>query len=229
MRRRPTLIAFLAVALLALVVAAVLGAREQRTLAFTLGVPSFGTVATLAPGQQVCQEPIPPGDAFDAIDLQAGTPNRPVGPLAVTVVRADGRTPLGHGTLPAAAAGGQLRTVTVGRVDTQDAIAVCIRNAGRRSVAVGDGPDLSARTSSAQLDGRPIGADIQLVFRRHEARSTLALLPQALDRAALFRAGWIGPWLYWLLLAAVAIVVPALLARSLARAASSDSEPPGAD
>jgi hypothetical protein len=226
--RRPAVIAFLAVSLLALAAAAVLGARERRTLAFTLGVPSFGPVARLGAGEEACQQPILPSDAFDAVELQTGTPRRPGGPLAVTVRRTDGAL-LGRGTFPAARPGQQRRTVAVGRVDTRGPIAVCVRNAGTRAVALDGGPDVTARTSSAHLGDRALGADLDLVFRRDQPRSTLTLLPAILRRAALFRAGWIDPWLYWLLLAGAVIAVPALLARALARASLDESGRSGAD
>ncbi|HXE44432.1 MAG TPA: hypothetical protein VN635_04460 [Conexibacter sp.] len=227
--RRPAVIAFLALALAALATVVALGAGQRRSLAFTLGVTPFAPVATLQPGQQVCQQPIPAAAPFEAVELRVRAQRQPTGPLVVTVVRVADRAPLGRGTLADAAPRAQRRVVAVGHVDVGGEIALCVRDAGRRAVALYGGPDQSARTSSAYLDGRPLDADLDIVFRRADPVSTLTLLPRMLDSAALFRVGWIGPWLYWLLLAAVAIGVPLLLARSLGRATSGEGEPPRAD
>ncbi len=227
--RRPAVIAFVALAAVALAAVAVLGASERRSLAFTLGVTPYAPVATLEPGQQVCQAPIPAGASFDAVELQPSAQRRPSGPLYVTVARAGDRVVLGRGTLAVAAPRPQRRVVDVGHVDADGEIVVCVRAAGAGAVSLYGGPDQSARTSTAALDGRPLGADLDLVFRRAHAVSTVALLPRMLARAALFRGDWIGPWLYWLLLAAVALGVPLLLARALWSAASEEGEPPGAE
>src|SRR5438445_790264 len=79
-------------------------------------------------------------------------------------------------------------------------------------LALADG---AARGSTARIDGARTGNDLALVLRTAHRRSTLAKLPAMLGRAALFRGGWSGAWAYWLLLAAVLLVVPALLLRAL--------------
>jgi hypothetical protein len=53
----------------------------------------------------------------------------------------------------------------------------------------------------------------------------LATLPHAFERASVFRPGWVGPWLYWLLAAAVLLGIPVLLARALS-ASEERPEPP---
>jgi hypothetical protein len=50
----------------------------------------------------------------------------------------------------------------------------------------------------------------------------LELVPQAFERAALFRPAWVGPWTFWLLLGLVAAGVPLLLAAAY-RSAVTDS------
>jgi hypothetical protein len=48
-----------------------------------------------------------------------------------------------------------------------------------------------------------------------------------LDRAALFRAPWLGPWVYWILVAALFVVAPWLLLRALRSAVGGAPPAPG--
>ena len=74
---------------------------------------------------------------------------------------------------------------------------------------------MAARTSSAYVDGRRVPTDIALIFERDHARSALALVPTAFERAALFKPPWMGTWLVWALAAAVLLAVPLLIAAAL--------------
>lgn len=227
MRRRPALVAFALVALVATVGLLALAATEHRSVAFTLGVPNYYVTAELTPGREACQTPIPVPTAFDAIDFQVDTYRRAGSRLAVSVVDAHDGTILGGGVLAPGYRGDERRTVRVGDVSADREITVCIRNVGERKAGVIGGPDITARTSNQRLDGGATTADLDLVFRR-SARSTLAMVPEMLSRAALFRGSWIGPWTYWALLGCVLLAVPALIARALASTDVEDA-PPGAD
>ena len=55
-----------------------------------------------------------------------------------------------------------------------------------------------------------------VVFLTDERHSMLAQLPDVFERASVFRPGWVGPWVFWLLMALTLIGVPLLLARALA-------------
>ena len=187
------------------VVALVLVAALQRdSLAFTLGVARATPVARLAPGQQVCQRPIdvPAGGAFDRIALGV----RPAAPLRVTVRSAAGRT-LATGT----ASGGRAR---LDREVSTTPISVCLRNAGPGRAAVLGDADLSARTSTAALDGRPLHRDVSLVFQR-PPRSIASEVPRMLARAALFRFPGTGGWLYVVLAVLLVAAGPLLIARAV--------------
>jgi hypothetical protein len=223
--RRVALIAFLALALAGLGTVAIVGASRERTLAFTLGVQPSTPLVVLRAGETVCQAPIAVPAAFDGVELQPGTSRAPASPLDVVVRRLPDGTTIARGRLTGGYAPARPATVSVGAVEAGGDVAVCVRNAGARRAALYGSGDLAARTSSALLDGRATGADIDLVFRT-SARSTLALVPDMLQRMALFRGGWIGPWLYWLLLAVVLLGVPALLIGALAQALPDpDTEP----
>jgi hypothetical protein len=62
-----------------------------------------------------------------------------------------------------------------------------------------------------------------MTFNLRSGDSSLAaLLPQIAERAARFRAGWVGPVLYLLLALAILVGAPLALARGLARADAVD-------
>ena len=149
--------------------------------------------------------------------LSAGSPGQPGPPLEVTVVSDTANEVLGQGRFRAGYADPTEQAVGVGRVAGEQRIAVCVRNAGRHRVGLYGNADAAARTSRAFLGNRGLDTDLTLVFARSEPRSMLSALPDIFERATVFRPGWVGPWLYWALAAAVLAGVPLLLARALRR------------
>src|SRR4051812_7832140 len=162
------------IVLIGVVVAAVVAiaalATRRTPLAFTLGVGVAGPVATLERGDEVCQRPIdvPAGGDFDRVAFSVGTFHRAGSPLAVTVRDAGGRA------LSAASVMGgypdlasqPLHRVRLDRTVRPGRVALCIRNRGRRAVAIYGNVDVAARTSRAYRDGKPVGFDLALVFER---------------------------------------------------------------
>lgn len=218
-------------AMAALVVGlALIAVLTHTSLAFTLGVIRAAPAVTLAHGQQACQRPIdvPAGGAFDRVGLSVGTFQRAGSPLAMTVQDMGGRV-LGRGTL----AGGYpdiasvpVHHVPLDRTVGEGRVAVCVRNEGERKVALYGNADAAARSSSAYKDGRPAKVDLSLEFER-SSRSWASELPRMLDRAALFRAPWLGPWAYWILAVALAVGAPWLLLRALRSAVGATQPTPG--
>jgi hypothetical protein len=216
------------VVLAALTIAAL--ATRRTSLAFTLGVGVAGPVATLERGDEVCQRPVdvPSGGAFDRIDLSVGTFHRAGSPLAVTVRDTAGEV-LSAGSVPAGypdLAREPVHQVGLGRVVQPGRVAVCVRNRGRRAVAIYGNVDVAARTSSAYRNGKPVGFDLALVFNR-PPRSKLSEVPAVFARASLFRFSWLRSWMYYVLLATLLLVGPWLLVRALdTGAGAADSEGP---
>jgi hypothetical protein len=105
-------------------------------------------------------------------------------------------------------------TVAVDRVGGGDGLAVCLSNRGERPVAIYGNADAASRTSTAYLGSRLLGVDMNLVFEGN-SRPLAALVPRMLDRASLFRAAVVGPWLYVALGALLVLLVPALLLAAL--------------
>ena len=83
-------------------------------------------------------------------------------------------------------------------------------------------PGTPTRVTVERSDALADYADIGLELNRRDNRPLLALLPDAFERASLFRPGWVGAWTYWLLLVALVIAVPVLLSRALVSASEED-------
>jgi hypothetical protein len=210
------------VALLAgLALLLVVAATRESTLVYTIGAAPGAPIANLEPGEEVCQTPVaPPPEAFDrvVIGLQpSGPPGAPVEVLLRSRsgdVVAEGRLDGGY----AKAEGPLIQAVPIGPVTVREPVELCVRNTGEDNVAALGTTGLAHRTSVATFSGKAVG-DLAVVLERSEPRSLLARLPQVFDHAAAFKAGWVGPWTFWLLAALVLVAVPLLLARGLAAAA----------
>jgi hypothetical protein len=206
-----------------LVLLAVLAATRQSPLVYSIGSGPGAAVAPLKPGDEACQGPLsPPADAFDRVVISLGTYFRPGEPVEVIVRDAQSRRVLSSGRL----AGGYPdiaqapeHAVPISSTTLRAPAEVCVRNTGRRRVAVYGSTGLAHRTSTAIIDGKPVsGSDLAVRLERAAPRSLLNRLPQAFDHAALFKPGFVGPWTFWVLAAIVLLVVPALLGRALADA-----------
>jgi hypothetical protein len=192
--------------------------QDDRDIAFTLSVTPDLVAAELEPGDTTCQNPVAVAEAFDGVRFQVGTYHRPGPPLEVMVRRRGSPGPIASGRLAGGYPDISKPTVPIRpAVPKDELVAVCVRNRGDRRVALYGGPELAKRRSRATLDGRDLRSDLTLVFTQNQT-SALATAPEIFERASLFRPVWIGAWTYWLLLALVLLVVPALLAVALKRA-----------
>lgn len=189
--------------------------RDERDLAFTLGVAPSTLAAELSPGTEACQRPVVVGETFTGVRFQIGTYERSGSALAVTVRPAGEPGIVARGTLQGGYPDVSEQTVRLDRaVDKGQRIAVCARNVGDRRIAIYGGPELAKRNSSVVIDRQPVATDMTLVFTR-ESRSALAQVPDVFERASAFRPVWVGPWTFWALAGLLLIAVPALLAVAL--------------
>ena len=199
-----------------LVALALVGLTRSDDRAFTLGVVPAAAVAALERGDRACQERIDVPESFSEVELQIGTYRRPGIPLGVTVHRSDGGgRVLGRGKLAGGYPDVSRQRIPVGTVDGGRQVAVCIDSAGPGRVALYGNAGVAAPTSELVIDDTPVDADLTLVFHRSEERSLLTELPDSFERAAVFKAGWVGPWVFWLLLGCVLVAVPFALARAV--------------
>jgi hypothetical protein len=207
---------------------AAFAATEHRRVAFAVGVASFEPAAVLRPGDEVCQQPVRVVAEFDRIQAHIGTYRSP-GPRLSVTIRGSGGTRIARADLPPGYQDNSRPVIAVGKIRPGGAIAVCLRNHGTRKVAVYGGAGGAVPTSSAVLNGRRIDHDLNLVMLIGRPSTTLALLPNILDRASLFRGAWIGVWLYWVLLAGVIVAAPALIALALRSATQAEDGPRAKD
>jgi hypothetical protein len=221
MRRRGVL-ALLLTAGAGLLALAIVGARDERELAFTLGVVPSTVAAELQPGQAVCQRPVNVSTKFTRVRFQVGTFGQPGTPLTVSVRSARSGRRLGQGRLAGGYPDVTQQVVDVGPIGDSQRVTVCVRNGGHRRVALYGNATVAAPGTEAYIGRGRLGTDLTLVFERDEPRSVLSLLPQVFERASLFRPGWVGSWTFWLLAALLLAGVPLLLGLALAR--SGDEE-----
>ena len=195
-------------------------AEDARHLAFTVDTRLSKLAAVIAPRQEACQRDVDVEARFDAVQLVYGTFHRPGPTLAVRVLDSPTGRTLATGHQPAGYPDNRPTATAVspgvpapGRVD------VCVRNAGGRRVALWGGDASDAYPSRATVGDRPASGDLSLVLLRRHARTALSLVPTIFRRAALFHPSWVGSWTFWLLLAGVVLVMPALLCVAVGRAA----------
>jgi hypothetical protein len=215
---RSGVLVLLGVAVLGLVGLLATALADERRTAFTLGVGPAGVAADLAPGDRACQVPVRVAEDFTHVSFLVGTYERPGQPLDVSI-RSEGA--VSRGRLEGGYGDGLAHLVRIGDVGQGHAVSVCIRNAGRRRVAIYGGTGAAARLSTATINGRDTGTDLALVFER-EPRSALSMLPDVFEHASRFRPAWLATWLFWTLSILVLVAVPLALAMALRKGVLDD-------
>jgi hypothetical protein len=215
---RRAAVAFLATAVAGLLALAIVGERDKRALAFTLGVVPSQVAAELQPGATVCQTPVAASSQFSRIVFGVGTFGRPGESHDVTVRALPGRSVLASGRVRAGYADSTPQSVPVGLVKAPRRVEVCITNRGEHKSAVYGGVAAAAPYTGAYVSGKPLGTDLTLVFLRGQERTMLATVPDIFERASLLRPGWVDSWTFWVLAGLLFAGVPAMLALALIRA-----------
>ena len=193
---------------------------DGRTLSGSVPVPSSDAPAVIAPGGSVCEGVLRLPLAVNGAQLPLVTGSHPGPPLRVAL-----RAPGGRALVSGRIAGGYRATgypdlpVTTARFRSVPAgrrVQLCVSNGGVRPVVLYAGKSQRSRGSHG----------IALVTLRESPEPLFLQLPQAFERAALFRPPGVGPWTFWLLLAAVLLAVPSLLVVAVERAACTEGESP---
>jgi hypothetical protein len=205
----------LAVCLVGAGALAIVGATDERELAFTTNVRVVESVVLAGPGIEGCQLGLDSAAEFDVLEFVLGTGELPGPPVRVTVREAFTFRELASGRLAAGARDNRPARVSLDRaVREGEQFDVCVRNEGDNEIGFYGGP-------TGESPGHPVVAnqagrgDMRIVFLRSEPRSALAQVPDMFDRATRFRPDVVGEWTFWLLLAGVAGGIPALLALGL--------------
>ncbi len=93
------------------------------------------------------------------------------------------------------------------------------------AAALGGMLDVQGDQVAPTVDGAPVAARVAVWFLppAGEQTSLLSELPEIARRAALFRAGWVGPWTYWAILFLLTPALGYAALRLLARAVAGET------
>ncbi len=183
--------AFVVVVLLGVALFALALFAKRTTLAFSLGTTTSAVVADLGPQQTLCQGPVdvPSYGRFDRVVLQVGTYQQPGPPLDLRVRSAFGET-IASGRLPGGYSDidrAPTHSITLPRMIGGADLRVCVTNRGARRIALYGSGDNASQASTATLNGKRIGRDVNFEFRR-PARSYVSMVGRLLERASLWRS-----------------------------------------
>ena len=191
----------------------------------TNSVRARGYVVDVAPQKRLClpRVSIPADTARVQMEVLAGE-SRP--PLEL-VVRAGAERLTA--TAPASPAPGVTKVefgipTRPGGAEAAEG-SLCLRNTapeGGPGVAVGGTNGAVGSEPPPTLEGEPLDRQIGVWYLPEAGaeRSKLALLPAVMERAALFRPGWVGAWTPWLLVFALVPALGFAALRLMARAAA---------
>ena len=175
-------------------------------------------------GERACLSPVPLDPEMTSAEILVNSGTRPPMPLEVSV-RARGY--VARGRAPASYAPGVDAPVRVAldaprqRVDGR----VCVRNAGRRTVAlVGTNEPRSVAVPRVTVDGKlQPPQNIALTFYGETRESVLEDPGGVVSRASAFTGSYVPAWLAWVLVVTLLAVVPAGVVLALAWALRSDA------
>jgi hypothetical protein len=212
----------LVIAVVAAAALAAVAASDERELAYGRGVPAIDPVLDIPPALEACQGPVAAPEPFDALEVFVDPRGFPLVALDTSIRDAETRQLLSHGVLfPDRLAPSLQRIDLEVPVEGGHRLDICFINQEEQPALLRGQEQDPDPVGTLRLADQPIPADLYLAYLEDD-RSALDRLPQMFERAALWRPGWVGAWTYWLLLAGVALVVPALLAWTLWRAARDD-------
>jgi hypothetical protein len=227
---RLTLAAFLAVLVFGGAGLLLAGLTQRRGTVLAAEVQATSIVAVLGPGGLVCQGPVTPAHPVRTLTLWT---ERRLFPDTLTALIRQGpgnrlvaRAPLAFDhSLPAVPYGSAAQARLPRTLPGEKPYRLCVRADADVNIL-----GASASTSSGQLriGGRESGLAMAFVFGSPHPGTVLGELSSIVERAALFRPGWVGAWTFWAL-AALFIAAIGLLARGLMSAAAQDNEDDSSD
>jgi hypothetical protein len=196
MRRAAILSAVIVLAIAAVVLLRPYLTRERDLLSVTPQPPALNvlTLIDLRGGQKACLNPAVLDEHSEVARFRAGTYGKPAVPLRLTI-RGAGYRQVAH--VPAARwVDNETLQVAVAAPRHPVRAIVCVRNEGRRRIALYGARERSSR-STGTIDGQPLAANMnfQLAFAEREHHALAARLPVMLQRLTIFRP--VPGWLLW--------------------------------
>ena len=193
---------------------------------FPSSVPSpaavtSASVVRVAPGKVICASSLAVESHSEQLRFKLDTGGRPGPALHVslngdrgyharaTVAAGYPDATLAQVPIPAPGPGSQL-------------VQACIRNEGRRSVGLFASADRTQSRSVTTVDGAVKVGSVWMAFYERSPRSIASRASVIVHRMSVFRPGFVGPWLWWPLLALLVLGGPALLLAAVWRALGDD-------
>jgi hypothetical protein len=195
--------------------------RDREYFATTPQPDPLFIVSTipLAPGQRACMDRAVVDQYGDQARLFVGTFGRPAVPLELSLNGAGYRA---TSRVPATYADSVPFHVAVRPPARPLEVTICIRNAGKRRVALYASHDRTNSRSQVRVDGVKVGPDFDIVFTERRPVSIVDRLSVSLERAGAFRPFGVSPGTLWPLLILFVIGVPLAVLVTFVRSLPSD-------
>ena len=179
--------------------------------------PISSTALDVVPGgQRLCMAGVAMTKQSQRMRFTIGTYHKPGPPLVVSV-----KAP-GYAITTRVRAGwpdNLTHNIAVPTPKRDQAVTVCIRNAGRRDIALYAAGDAAQSRVAVSLQGKPVGPTPSLAFFESHTQSIADNASLTAQRITVFR-GFLGhTWVVWTLAVLFAIGMPILMGIALWRAA----------
>jgi hypothetical protein len=197
---------------------------EQRQITSSVPVPPpLFTISPvrIEPGRQACTDQV-------ALDRRSGVAAIRIAPPASGIPRLDFTARAGTWRARSVFRGGlgphgDMLEASFSAPPGPRVATVCVRNAGARTAAlVGTEEPRTATDSTTTID-RVTQPDLSMTIYEPGTKSLLAGAPQVLDRAALYKAGFLRGWMLVPLVLLVVVGVPLGVLWALGRALRDDA------
>ncbi|MGZ4243147.1 MAG: hypothetical protein ACXVSE_02535 [Solirubrobacteraceae bacterium] len=221
MTPRLRLLAFLGLALLAILALLVAGTRHIVVRTASADTPNQTPLPPLNPGQTACEGPLVSHGPARSVGVW-GTSGPVRAHLTVTVQDAATHAVLASGALGATPGNVERVAHLVREAPGGRPLRVCVTDdAGQFSLA-----GSTASAPGLVATGLPAGLRFSLALLDDGGGSLIGSLSTAFSRASLWRPSWVGPWTFWVL--AVALLATFGLAVFAVVTAAADDNPSSA-
>lgn len=180
------------------------------------------TTVPLDPGQRSCLDRAVVDQYSEQARLLVFLDGQPAVPLELSL---SGRGYRAAARVPATYADSSPVQVAVRPPARPLEVTICVRNAGARKIELFASNDRTKSRSQNRVDGRPVGANFDVVFTERAPVSIAKRLPASLQRASAFRLFGVSPVLLWPLLILFAVGVPLAVLLTFVRSLPDAGEP----
>lgn len=221
-RNRRVLVPVVSIVVIAFAGLLIAGSRHLSVRTATADAPNQLTIATLRPGQVLCEGPLTSHGTASGVGIW-GSAAGGTARSTITVKDPSTHETLASGSLQAVPSNNEWPVRLSAKVPGGRPVQVCLTQDAGSFLLGGSAvsyPDVSAT-------GTPGGQRFALVLLS-DGRSWIDSLSLAFSRASLWRPSWVGAWTFWVL--AVALLMTfGLGVVAVVRAADDDGSPPSAE